>query len=312
MKGWFFYFSKSERRGLMVLSVLVALLAATLCCCRLGLIGSSNSPLAYADSVRLDSALAKLAGDKSPGKGYRQTYQTPQQTPLLSRFDPNDADSLQLSRLGLSSFIVRNILRYRDKGGVFRTLESFAKLYGLPAEQYEQLKPYIVIGEEYGTKPKRRKADTLPPPFVADAPQPRRWERVEKYPEGTVVDLNRADTAELKRIPGIGSGYARQIVSRRTRLGGFYAVEQLREIASLPDSVHRWFRVATPPHQPLRVNHMDVERLRSHPYLNFYQAKAIVEHRRKFGKLKSLSQLSTYEAFTEKDLKRLSHYVTFD
>ena len=31
-----------------------------------------------------------------------------------------------------------------------------------------------------------------------------------KYPEGTVIDLNRADTASLKRVPGIGSGLARR------------------------------------------------------------------------------------------------------
>lgn len=44
----------------------------------------------------------------------------------------------------------------------------------------------------------------------------------------------------------------------------------------------------------------------------FYQAKVIIEYRRKKGKLKSLSQLSLYEEFTEKDLERLSHYLAFD
>jgi hypothetical protein len=46
--------------------------------------------------------------------------------------------------------------------------------------------------------------------------------------------------------------------------------------------------------------------------LNFYQAKIIVEHRKKRGEIKSLSQLSLYEEFTEKDLKRLSAYFSFD
>lgn len=42
-----------------------------------------------------------------------------------------------------------------------------------------------------------------------------------KYPEGTLVDLSEADTTELKKIPGIGSGIARMIVAYRKRLGGF-------------------------------------------------------------------------------------------
>ena len=45
-----------------------------------------------------------------------------------------------------------------------------------------------------------------------------------------MLDLNRADTAELKKIPGIGSGIARLIVNYRQRLGGFYQIEQLQEI----------------------------------------------------------------------------------
>ena len=55
-----------------------------------------------------------------------------------------------------------------------------------------------------------------------------------------------------------------------------------------------------------------LDKLRAHPYLNFYQAKVIIEHRRKRGEIKSLSQLSLYEEFTGKDLERLSAYIAFD
>ena len=133
-----------------------------------------------------------------------------------------------------------------------------------------------------------------------------------KYPEGTLVDVNGADTAKLKKIPGIGSGIAKAIVSYRTRLGGFYALEQLTEIEYMTPALMKWFKLEEPVVRPLKVNEVGLETLRSHPYLNFYQAKVIVEHRRKKGKLKSLSQLSLYEEFTEKDLERLSAYLTFD
>ena len=48
--------------------------------------------------------------------------------------------------------------------------------------------------------------------------------RQEKFPEGIRVELNTADTATLKKIPGIGSYYARRIVDYRNRLGGFVSV----------------------------------------------------------------------------------------
>src|SRR3712207_7580652 len=35
------------------------------------------------------------------------------------------------------------------KGGIYRSPESFARLYGLTRKQYRELKPYIVIGDDY-------------------------------------------------------------------------------------------------------------------------------------------------------------------
>jgi DNA uptake protein ComE-like DNA-binding protein len=49
-----------------------------------------------------------------------------------------------------------------------------------------------------------------------------------------------------------------------------------------------------------------------HPYINFYQAKVIVEYRKKKGNIKSLKQLSLYEEFTPADFERLEPYVCCD
>ena len=133
-----------------------------------------------------------------------------------------------------------------------------------------------------------------------------------KYPEGTVVNLNEADTAALKRVPGIGSGLARMIVAYRNRLGGFYAVSQLQEIPYIDASVNRWFKVESVRLRQLEVNRASLDRLRSHPYMNFYKAKAIMEYRRKRGKLKSISQLALLEEFSEDDLERLKPYLSFE
>ena len=104
-----------------------------------------------------------------------------------------------------------------------------------------------------------------------------------KYPEGTLVDVNSADTAELKKIPGIGSGIAGGIVRYRERLGGFYALSQLEEVKHVTPELLKWFKLETPSVRKLDINRMSLDRLRSHPYVNFYQARVIVEHRRKKG-----------------------------
>lgn len=130
-----------------------------------------------------------------------------------------------------------------------------------------------------------------------------------KYAAGTVVELNSADTTELKKIPGIGSGIARMITGYRNRLGGFYDIAQLKEIHLDVEKLRPWFNVATGNTRRLNINRTGIERLKAHPYINFYQAKIIVEYSKKKGILKSLKQLSLYEEFTPQDLERISHYI---
>ena len=143
-------------------------------------------------------------------------------------------------------------------------------------------------------------------------PPKKEYVKVFKYPEGTLVDVNSADTAELKKIPGIGSGIAGGIVRYRERLGGFYALSQLEEVKHVTPKLLKWFKLDNDSIRKLEINKASLDKLRAHPYLTFYQAKVIVEHRRKKGQIKSLSQLALYEEFTEKDLERLSAYVSFD
>ena len=259
------------------------------------------------EASRVDSVALKNFEQEVRKKSYvpkKQVHETKEESPIqLFSFDPNKADSIELSSLGLPSYVVRNVLKYREKGGRFRTADSFSKIYGLTEKQFNTLKPYIRIAQT--DTPKKEKMDTMVAVVIPER-------KVFKYPEGTLVDVNVADTAELKKIPGIGSGIAKAIVAYRNRLGGFYSLSQLEEIDYVTPELLKWFKLEGGTIRKLDINRWGLDKLRSHPYLNFYQAKVIIEHRRKRGEIKSLSQLSLYEEFTEKDLIRLSAYVSFD
>ena len=58
----------------------------------------------------------------------------------------------------------------------------------------------------------------------------------EKLSASESISLNKSDTADWKKVPGIGSSYAKRIVKYRALLGGYKSVEQLKEvIASYPN-----------------------------------------------------------------------------
>ena len=298
----FFYYNRSQRRAVCVLLILIALL---LVC------------IMFVPEVPMSQRIGATDVDSTELNAFEQKVKQPKRWPrkevtdaavrkepvVLKPFDPNWAESIELSSLGLPSFVVRNIMKYRQKGGHFRTVESLARVYGLTEEKFTELKPYVRIAHVEKNKPE--KGDTVVRPVWKER-------RAYKYPEGTLVDVNTADTAELKKVPGIGSGIAKAIVSYRERLGGFCSVKQLEEVDYVTPALLKWFKLETLSVRKLDINKMTLDALRSHPYLNFYQAKVIVEHRRKKGPIKSLSQLALYEEFTEKDLKRLSAYINFD
>ena len=291
----FFYFTRSERQGIILLIVLIVLVG----------VSSFFIPPREASFVKDETFEKEYAAFKNSLQQQKRERQATsnkrfqQRTVILRPFDPNTTDSIGFLELGLPPWMAKNILHYRAKGGKFRKPEDLKKIYGLTEQQYATLLPYLSIAESVEDKVQlyvKQAKDTLLPV---------------KHPIGTLVSLNQADTTELKIIPGVGSAIARMIVGYRKQLGGFYKVDQLAEIRLNVDSLRSWFTVGPGETRPINLNKASVELLKRHPYLNFYQAKTIVEHRKKKGALTNLQQLKFYEEFTPDDLKRIAPYVCF-
>lgn len=215
-------------------------------------------------------------------------------------FDPNSADSTQLLRLGLPVWMVCNIYRYRARGGVYRTKRDFARTYGLTKKDYQRLEPYIRISDDY------QSASTLFPKEARDT-----MHYPVKLKEGERIVLNGADTTQLMKVPGIGSYYAKEIVRHGKWIGGYVNVDQLDEIEGFPQSAKQYFVINSPTPQRLKINKLSLQQLRRHPYINYYQAKTIVDYRRLHGDIKSLQELRFSKDFTEDAIRRLEPYVEY-
>lgn len=165
----------------------------------------------------------------------KQYYYVPEKQGELFPFDPNTADSTQFLRLGLRPWQVRNIYKYRAAGGRYRKPTDFARLYGLTLKQYKRLEPYICIEKEvmaadvYGN-------------IREEYPRPH-YDYPVKLRKGEHININTADTAQLMTVPGIGPYYARQIVRKRARLGGFASPKQLLEIEGFPETALEYMEV---------------------------------------------------------------------
>ena len=233
----------------------------------------------------------------------------------LFAFDPNTADSVALRRLGLSNWQIRNIYKYRSAGGVYRSKEDFARLYGLTVKKYRELEPYITIGADF------LPAATLFPDRKTEYTNGERERHdsvfTPRYPvkltEGETIDLATADTAILQRVPGIGSYYARRIAEYRQRLGGFADLSQLDEIDGFPHESLPYFTLnaGSSATEKLNVNSLSINELKRHPYINYYMARAIVDYRRQNGPIADINELRLLPDFDDATLNRLRPYVSY-
>lgn len=132
-----------------------------------------------------------------------------------------------------------------------------------------------------------------------------------KIRQGEHVVLNTADTTALKTIPGIGSYFARKIVEYGERLGGYVSVDQLDEIDDFPLDAKRYLIIENPSTKKLNVNQLSLNDLKRHPYLNFYQARALTDYRRLHGRIHSLDDLRLSKDFPQEAIDRLKPYVEF-
>lgn len=133
-----------------------------------------------------------------------------------------------------------------------------------------------------------------------------------KLKQGETILLNSTDTTDWKKIPGIGSAFANRIIKYRNLLGGYVAVEQLREVYGMEDD--RYLDMI--PYievdygvKKININKLEFKELLKHPYLEYDQVKAITNLRKKKGDIKSLVELSVLSEFADEDLLRLEPYV---
>lgn len=298
----FFYLHKSDRKVLisLLLVAVVALLVAEYFGEEPPVDAGTVSQLHAEDSAGNVMSLQKHVAEVAEAVTDHEGGVGPSRFP----FDPNTADSTQLLQLGLRPWQVRAIYKYRAAGGIFRSKQDFARLYGLTVKEYRELEPYIRISADY------RPASTLVASDKAVPPRDTLRFPV-KLQAGQTIDLATADTNQLRRVPGIGSYYARRIVDYGRRLGGYASTNQLQEIDGFPATALPYITLSTVAVSKLQVNSLSLDELRRHPYVNYYQARAIVDYRRQHGRITDLAELRLLPPFTEADIARLRPYVDY-
>ena len=292
----YFYFIKSDRRAIVALGCVAVFAIGVLM-----VVDRRPSP-------QPSPSMERVTGVESEQDGLPL-----EDDKIIPRhFDPNTVDSLTLIQFGLKEWKVRNFLHYRAAGKVFRSAEEMGKTYGWTEEDVEKVRGYVRVNGLFGETEKNRREGWTE--------RKRREEREDrptytsnKFQTLTKVDINTADTAVLRRIPGVGEKISEAIVEYRKKLGGFHSVEQLMEIKIVSPELLDWFEVSSSPNlQSINLNKASFQALNRHPYISYEQTKALLQYIRLYGKVKDEKALMETGIFTKEEVERLKPYLTFE
>lgn len=216
----------------------------------------------------------------------------------LFYFNPNTASEQEWRALGLREKTIETISRYRAKGGRFRKPEDLQRIYGLFPDEYERLAPFIRVEAEPATYPEDKNGfNSFPGKETTPA----------------LIEVNSADTGVLIALPGIGSKLAARMIAFRDKLGGFYSVNQVAETFGLPDSTFRKIkpRLRADPEgiRKINLNSVSVDELKTHPYIRFALAKAIIAYREEHGPFARAEDLKKILLITDDLYTKLAPYL---
>ncbi|MDG2264114.1 MAG: helix-hairpin-helix domain-containing protein, partial [Flavobacteriales bacterium] len=273
----YFQFNKKERNGILLLSCLLLLLILFYQFSHL-LKQESRT-----DFSSFEKALAELE--------YEQEPTIEKQKDSLFYFNPNTLADKGWLVLGLPSTKLSVLRNFQKSGAIFKTKTDLKHCFAITDAFYEKVEKYISIPEIKKTETPINKTKKT----------------------NQIVELNQADSLQLISINGVGPFYAKQILKYRKELGGFRNYAQLTEIWGLENleiqKLKQQTSIDTLHIRKVNVNTIELEQLKLHPYLNYKQAKMILNYRKQHGDFKQVKDIRKIKPISPELFRKIAPYL---
>jgi competence protein ComEA len=235
------------------------------------------------DQRKLDSVLALLQRE-------------PSRITQLKLFNPNNSTLDDLLEVGFSESLANRIINYRNKGGKFKTKNDLGKIYGLSAQKFQEVYPYIDL-----------------PEYLPSVSAPKEYPAKTAVRKEKQINLNTSQAEDLIKIRGIGPVLSERILKFRSALGGFVNANQLYEVYSLDSLLVKELHKITyidKDFSPAKIdlNLATKEVLSAHPYIKYKKAEAIIRLR-KNKPLSSLDEIGASGIFSTEEFTKLKPYL---
>lgn len=267
----YFNYTKGQKSGIIVLVVLIIIVFV------LPQFIDLILPTRQLDYSEFESQISQFEQKVESKKESKKAVE-------LFMFDPNTTNEKDLAKLGFNTKQINQIIKYRQKGGSFKTPSDLLKIYSIDSIQFLKIEPFISI------KKSEKQSDIF---MVKSDKSPELNKTIEIKAES--IEINSADSIDLIKLEGIGVSLSKRIINYRNYLGGFHNKKQLYEVYGLKsetvEKILGQIHIDTTLIQFIDINVADFKTLNKHPYISYATTKKILKYRELMGEIKTTNEL---------------------
>ena len=276
----YFTFNKKERNGILLLSFVLLVLVVFY---QFAHLLKKETKTDFSD---FEKEIAALKYDVEKEKIIKKDS--------LFMFNPNTLNDKGWLALGLSEGKIKVLRNYQKSGGYFKQKEDLKRCYAFADKFYNTIKEHAIF-------PITKKPTTT---------------NYQPKTTNQIIELNKADSLTLVSIKGIGPFYSMQIIKYRKELGGFLNYNQFTEIWGLEkldvEKLQKQTTIDTLYIRKININTVSIEILRKHPYLNYKEAKMIVNFRFQHGDFSSVKDIQKIKPISRELFRKIAPYLKAD
>ncbi|HVE00060.1 MAG TPA: helix-hairpin-helix domain-containing protein [Cytophagaceae bacterium] len=291
----YFNLSHKETNGFIALCLLIFVFIFVPVIGRSLLSSASDETSMLRDREILDSLVLQMEQQKEIPHTVSVSVLDQKKELLLTAFDPNTAKEEEMINAGVPKFVAARIVKFRSKGGRFKSKEDLRKIYGLSEKIYLKIAPLLLLSKVDHNLDRKSVSKQEKNKFVR-------------------FDLNLADSIQLVTLRGIGPAFASRILKYKNKLGGYIRMEQLKEVYGL-DSLalqelnnHAYITENFVPRK-IRLNSTDERELFFHPYIGKKFSRVIIAYRTQHGNFSKVEQLKEIHSMTEESYSKMAEYL---
>lgn len=290
-----FWYNKSQRNGIFLLTILIIILQLFI----------------FTDFVSSDENIAKetpeiLAFQQQIDS--LKAVEIENRKPKIFPFNPNYITDFKGEQLGMSLEEIDRLLAFRKTGKFVNSKKEFQKVTKISDSLLAKIAPYFKFPDWVEKQHQQGKNSTFSEKYNSfNYTKPSRKDL-------TTTDLNKATSADLQYISGIGEKTAERIIQYRSKLQGFTFKEQLYEVWGLQkeiaDKTLETFSIKQKPIiKTVNINSLSFKELLRIPYMNYEICKKVFDYKDEVAEIQHISELKNIKDFPVDIYSRLVLYL---